>query len=157
MQQLDYPIRILERGPDDLCILVPHDSLTYWKDTERKTKANKTREFCNWLRKQFPDVPTEFRYVNTKQVRVSRRSTWYGGARYKTVNCDKHFVAYGLTKNQMLMVKLAWQFETQKCRKESSPSDPEAFTINGIKPFKPTDVLQARLDNKTKAKPVKAV
>ena len=156
MQQLDYPIRILERGPDDLCVLVPHDSLVSWKDVG-KEKANKTRAFCNWLRKQFPDVPTEFRYVNTKQVRVSRRSNFYGGARYKTVNCDKHFVAYGLTKNQMLMVKLAWQFETQLARKESSPSDPKAYTIKGIKPFKPTDVLQARLDNKTKVKPVKAV
>jgi hypothetical protein len=155
MQELDYPIRILERGPDDFCILVPHDSLTYWKDKERKEKANKTRAFCNWLRKTFPHVPTEFRYVNTKQVRVGRGSYW-SRRRFKTVNCDKHFVAYGLKGSELMMVKLAWQFTSQPCRlKTATHPDPSAYAIEAPAGFRPSDALVKRIENKTKAKPVR--
>ena len=152
MQTLDFPIRILEREDGNVCILVSHEDQVYYKNAANREKANHTRAFCNWLRKQFPHVPTEFRFVNTKQVRVhGRRSVW-SAPRYRTAGCDKHFIAYDLTKNELLMVKLAWQFQTQPVRLATCPPIDGSFTINAPGGFRPSDALKKRMEAKTRTK-----
>lgn len=155
MQTLDFPIRILERGPDDLCILVAHEPLNY-HHPEAKEKAKKTREFCNWIRKQFPKVPTEFRYVNKKSVRHSGRK-WWQHARRKTVNCDKNFIAYGLSRSEMMLIKLAWSFKTQPIRFETDPTiTSNHFVIQGST-LDPSEALKKRIEKNTKVKAVRLV
>lgn len=153
MQTLAYPVRILEQD-SNISIFVPHDSLTQWRDQQGKSNRDKTREFCNWIRKQFPHVPTEFRYVNTKRVGIYGAKSW-SIRRYRTVKCDKHFVAYGLTKNELMLIKLSWQFVTQPVRLSTDPDIPGSFTIETSGGFQPSDTLLARLEKKTKAKPVR--
>jgi hypothetical protein len=153
MQTLAYPIRILEQD-SKFSILVPHDSLSQWRDTEGKTNRNKTREFCNWIRRQFSHIPTEFRYVNTKQVRIPGSKSW-SIRRFKTVKCDKHFIAYNLSKTELMLIKLSWQFSTQPVRLQNDPADPLAFTIDSPGIFGPSNALLARLEKNTKAKPVR--
>lgn len=153
MQTLDFPIRILERENGDVCILVSHEDQVYYKNEANREKANHTRAFCNWVRKQFPHVPTEFRFVNTKSVSIRSRSIWgYGIPRSRTVNCDKHFVAYDLTKSELMLIKLAWQFQTQPVRLATTPPIENSFTINAFGGLRPTDALKKRIENKTRAK-----
>jgi len=145
--ELDFPLRIYEKGPDELVLLVAHEAADWHNRAAHKAKTNKTRMFCNWLRKQFPDVPTEFRYMRKERVRDYRYRGW--SVRYKTVNSDKHFVAYGLTKNQLLMIKLAWVYKTQNVKIEGQDS---YGTDDVVFPWvpEPTEELLTRLKNKKK-------
>ena len=155
MNELGFPLKIFERDTDDICILVDHDARYVWGDAKKQDKERKdqTRKFCNWIRKTFPHVPTEFRYCGTKEV-------WYNRGRWNRrrviVNSDKHFVAYGLKRNELMMIKLAWIYKTIPCRlKGTSHPDPNAYAIDAPQGFRPTDALKARIENKTKVKPVK--
>lgn len=143
MNELDYTLRILERGEDDLVLMVPHEVNDAWGNTKEQIAARKakTKLFCDWIRKQFPHVPTEFRYVNKRRVRDHRYRHW---ARYKTINTDKHFVAYGLTKGEMMIIKLSWSFQQQVARLYRSPPVDKSFVIE-LDEFLPTEALTKRL------------
>lgn len=155
MQELDFPVRLHERGDDDFVIMVPHTEASWHNREAHKEKTNKTRSFCNWIRRTFPHVPTEFRYCSTKQVRFTTGGYW-NRQRWKTVNCDKHFVAYGLTKSELMMVKLAWIYKTQIAVQKASGNKPEgAYEFSMPAGVRPTDALKKRLEKKTKAKQVK--
>ena len=152
MQTLDFPIRILERENGDVCILVSHEDQVYYKNEANREKANHTREFCNWIRKQFPHVPTEFRFVNTKRVRIhGRRSAW-SAPRYRIAGCDKHFIAYDMTKAELMLTKLSWQFQSQPVRLATGPPIEKSFTINAPGGFRPSEALKKRIEKKTRAK-----
>lgn len=112
--ELHFPIRLYENDPDDILLMVSHESFTYGDKKAHNERADRTREFCNWLRKQFPQVATEFRYIGKERIRDPRYSYWT--ARYKTINTDKHFLAYGLTRAQLMLIKLAWVFKTQNVK-----------------------------------------
>lgn len=154
--ELGFPLRIYENDPDDIILMVPHDPSTSWIYTlnglcsvsEAAEYTKRTRRFCNWLRKQFPDVPTEFRYVNKTRVPDYRyrRSIWGGPSRHKTVNSDKHFVAYGLTRQQMLMIKLAWVFETHVVKiKNGIDTESADFLLDKV--IVPSAELKKRMAN----------
>jgi hypothetical protein len=151
MNQLGFPLRILERGEDDICILVSHEPGNSY-DKDRRERAAHTKTFCDWLRRQFPQVLTEFRYVNTKQVRIRGGNAWSYHRRYRTAGCDKHFVAYGLTRAQLMFVKLAWQFQSQPVRLADFPIYDGSFTIMLPGGLRPSDALNRRLKAKAEAK-----
>jgi len=152
--ELHFPVRLLERGPDDFCILVSHEPNLAWGEAKQagEERRNKTRSFCNWIRKTFPHVPTEFRYVNTRVVRIRGRNTWGYRSATRTINCDKHFVAYGLKKNELMMTKLAWVFKTQPVCLATGPCIEGSFTVNAPGGFRPSDELKKRIEAKTKPK-----
>lgn len=152
MNQLDFPVRIFERDANDYCILVPHEDISRWHNEAAKESANKTRAFCNWIRKQFPHVPTEFRFVNTKRVRIHGRRSIWATPRYRQAGCDKHFVAYGLTKAELMMIKLAWQFKSQPVRLATGPTIPDSFTVDAPGGFRPSDALKKRIEKNARAK-----
>lgn len=156
MQELDFPVRLLTRSEDDIVLMVAHDGITSWYNkAEQKQRADKTREFCNWIRKTFPHVPTEFRYLGHKRVRNYRYRS-YSTCAYRTVNSDKHFVAYGLKRNELMMIKLAFSYQTQVA--EISGPDKHtagAYIIERFDEIVPTRALEKRLAKDIKAKPVK--
>lgn len=152
MNDLGFPLRIYEKSPDEFVLLIAHEEADWNNKAAHKERTNKTRRFCNWLRKQFPDVPTEFRYMRKERVRDYRYRGW--SVRYKTINADKHFVAYGLTKNQLLMIKLAWSYKTQTVKIEGLDSyntddvvfpdvpEPTEALLKRLKDKKPTKMLE---------------
>lgn len=147
--ELDFPLRIYEKGPDEFVLLVPHEPAEWGNKKAHLEKTNKTRSFCNWIRKQFPDTPTEFRYMRKERVRDYRYRAW--SVRYKTINTDKHFVAYGLTKNQMLMIKLAWVYKSQPVKIEGLDKYQADDVVFPEIP-EPTEALVERMKNKKPAK-----
>lgn len=150
--QLHFPVRIYEdETGNDFILMVPHEDKQWSNRVTHIENTNLTRQFCNWIRKQFPDVPTEFRFVNQRWA--SRRRTSYSIPVAVRVNCDKHFVVYGLTKNQMLMIKLAWMFETQQIAVAGeSRYSTNVYVIDKL-PV-PSDALRKRMENKTKPKAI---
>lgn len=148
--QLHFDLRILTRSEDDLVILVPHEDARWISRENDQDRTNQTRQFCNWIRKQFPDIPTEFRYVNKKWSTVGG---WGRIPRARRVNCDKHFVAYGLTRSQFMMVKLAWQFKSIPVLVSGGDIPASTyFTVMGD--LQPTDVLKERISKKVRFKPI---
>lgn len=150
MNKLDFPIRIYERSEDDLVIMIPHDPVNdYFDEVQKKAKTDHTRQFVNWLRKQFPDVLTEFKYLN-KRLGAAKNRNWYGYCCRPMVNCDRHFVAYGISKQQMLLIKLSWQFQTEMAYLESNKG---GYAIS-IEPS-PSPELLKRIEDKKRTKLLK--
>lgn len=150
--QLHFDLRILTRSEDDLVILVPHEDARWITREGDQSRTNQTRQFCNWIRKQFPDIPTEFRYVN-KKWSYTRGKNYWSMSRARRVNCDKHFVAYGLTRSQFMMIKLAWQFKTIPVLISGDEITANTyFTVMGD--LQPTDALRERMSKKTRFKPI---
>lgn len=146
MNHLDFPIRLVERPEGDFCLMISHDPVDGFHKEKRQSSAKKTRSFCNWFRKQFPHIPNEFRYINTKRSKVS--GTWYR-PRFRTVNCDKHFVAYGVSKSDLMIIKLSWAFKVQLVRHVSDPPLTDAFTMNESLVPKPSKALSKKIENNT--------
>lgn len=153
MNELHFPLRVLENKDGTVTLLVKHQDVNAWGSTKQVLleQTNKTRAFCNWIRKQYPHVPTEFRYLGKKQVR-DRRSRW--AFRYRTVNTEKHFVAYNMAKNELLMIKLAWTFKTQKAELSADKHDPDAYVIE-LTEVAPTSALLKRIADKSRTKLLK--
>jgi len=153
MNELHFPLRVLENEDGTVTLLVSHEDNHSWGSAKaaQTEQRDKTRRFCNWIRKQYPHIPTEFRYLGKKQVR-DVRSRWC--TRFRVVNTDKHFVAYNMAKNELLMIKLAWTFKTQKAELSGDRHEPGIYVI-GLDEVKPTPALVGRIANKTKAKLVK--
>jgi len=154
MNELHFPLRVLENDDGTVTLLVKHQDVTSWGQHKQTLLAqtDKTRAFCNWIRKQYPHIPTEFRYLAKKQIR-DYRSRWC--TRYRTVNTDKHFVAYHMAKNELLMIKLAWSFTTQRAEYGGESSQTPGAYLVELDKLEPTPALIERLAKKIKAKPVK--
>jgi hypothetical protein len=144
MNVLSYPIRIYEKSEDHLVIMVPHEPNDNWGEAKlnEQVRTDQTRDFVKWLRKTFKDVPNEFRYMNKKQIRDWRYRSIWSARRYKTINADKHFVVYGLTRKQMMMIKLVWQFKTETAGTSSNCS----FLVGDPSSFEPSQTLKDKLE-----------
>ena len=105
MQQLSFPLKIHVRKNGLRVIFVEHVNLGHHRLKLERPKQDETRAFCNWIRSTFPDLPTEFKAANRSSYRRRR----YDPA-------ERHFVAYDLTPNEFMMIKLAFGFETIKVR-----------------------------------------
>lgn len=100
MQKLSFPLKIHVRKNGLRVIFVAHEHMGRHRLKTERPKQDDTRNFCNWIRQTFPDVPTEYR---------STAKTTY---RWDPAN--RHFVAYDITPKEFMMIKLAFSFETVK-------------------------------------------
>jgi hypothetical protein len=154
---LDFPLYILENEDGTSTIMVHHDQVGSWNSAHNLTeraKTNNTRKFCNWIRMNLKEVPTEFRYMSKKRVRDYRYRSW--SVRYKTINDDKCFVAYNVSRNDMMRIKLAWVFTTKKAElggKASYAGD--VWALDQTEPLEPSETLKKRMADKVAPKKVK--
>lgn len=154
--ELYVDVRLYEKEDGTTVLMVSHEPQDYFIRTKHPEFAKQTRKFCNWIRKTFPHVPTEFRYVNTRQVRYPLGSYWNRNYNTRTVNCDKHFVAYGLQKSELMMIKLAWIYKTEKIYLTSLPSGvTDGYLLKKSSSLEPTEALKQRLEKNTRTKLLK--
>jgi len=150
MNIVSRPVRVLENKDGTMTIMVPHQPGQYGQ--ANKEAADNTREFCNWIRKNLTDVPTEFRYMQQQRVRDYKYRYWH---RYKTINTDKCFVAYSISRNDMMRLRLAWTYSVVKTELSGKDSyETGVFVLDHDSEPTPSNSLKARWE-KGKPKPVK--
>jgi hypothetical protein len=90
--------------------------------------------------------------MSKKRVRDTRYRGYYHH-RYKTINADKCFVAYNLSRNDMMRIKLSWQFTSSKAELSGKDSyDMNVWQLDQTERLEPSDDLKARLEKKTESK-----
>lgn len=102
MQELAFPLKIHVRRNGLRVIFVEHEHYGRWVSEADRARQDQTRYFCNWIRKTFPSLPTEY------------RSTYKPWDRYELKH--RHFAAYDVTPKEFMMIKLAFGFKTLKVR-----------------------------------------
>jgi hypothetical protein len=102
MQELSFPLKIHVRRNGMRVIFVEHEQYGRYVSESDRARQDQTRYFCNWIRKTFPSLPTEY------------RSTCKSWNRFELKH--RHFAAYDVTPKEFMMIKLAFGFKTLKVR-----------------------------------------
>lgn len=143
MNELKAKLRVWQKKNGNYILLVDHP-VTYGRDY-----TDPTRKFANWIRRQSPDIITEFRgfpyYI--PDINNPRYVDWW---------TNTYFVAYDVPPNIYMLLKLSWTYKLQEFNnriKDGIPADP--YNYFPLKYETPTAKALERKEKKTRVKLLK--
>lgn len=151
MNELKFPLKIYKQRNGKYVLAVQHVT------SAGRALTDPTRRFANWIRGQCPDVITEFKDITTYTPYVGY-TDWRGYYRVR------HFVAYDVPANTLLLLKLSWQYKAQQMNRQTLkydatgrryPKDQKSYFPVGAE--QPTSEALKRVTEKRRVKPLPVV